>query len=410
MSLQETRSQFGLSRQDVSVVVERLLLVFTLAFIFVLPWRAMVTLEAFGGQTIAVPIGLSMFFLFIANKISDPTIQRPHSIHMLFIILVVWTILSLVWSVERSATASALIRPMLAIGMVIIMWDILTTWEDVLQSFRWYVHGGWILSALVVYEFLFDVASTTTYGSARYVGVGAAAPNILATMVTFGTLLAWFVYTNTNGLSKYIYLLYIPCSIFVVFLTGSRHGFILLTIPIAYICLSLFSHRGFDLDLVSLLLIALGAIVTYLYSPGIARISTIPEEILYGDLNNRIFLWQEAILTWSENPIFGIGYYTFRTFVGSSPHNGPLLVLVSLGLVGLLVYVAIHIKIFQVAMSSKPNIRYFSVGLLVIILLAHAAQSIIYNPIIWFLMNSIVLLYYVEEHEKTVTASVHSFE
>ncbi len=376
-------------------IIRQLLLVTTFAFIFVLPWRASVVV--FADRTIGVLIGIIMMSIFMCYKIVDNKWRKPHTVHILSICLVAWTILSVTWSVSFRATSSGIVRPILIIGMLVIMWDLFDNLKSVFMSLKWYVMGCYVLSGMAFFEFFFGTETLTTYGSARYVGTGAAAPNIMATMLAFGAVVSWILYTYSSGnrgqTKNLIYLMYIPVGIFTIFLTGSRHGFMILLCALIYILISIIHSKNISNNLI-LFLAILGGGVTYVYSPGVSRIATIPEEILYGDLNNRLYLWQEALLLSMENLLFGIGYNAFRTIVGNDPHNGFLSVLVGLGIFGLIIYITIHIAVFRVAMSSAPRIRMFSVTILLMILLSHTAQSIVYNPIVWFLLNTILLLHY----------------
>ncbi|MBD2199683.1 MULTISPECIES: O-antigen ligase family protein [Calothrix] len=89
-----------------------------------------------------------------------------------------------------------------------------------------------------------------------------------------------------------------------------------------------------------------------------SRLQSTGSEITSGDLNGRLIIWREGLASFLKHPFLGVGLGAIRTTnsLGKVAHNSFISVLVEVGAIGLLLFLAIFLLVCYLA-SRQPKVH-----------------------------------------------------
>ena len=90
--------------------------------------------------------------------------------------------------------------------------------------------------------------------------------------------------------------------------------------------------------------------------------------------------------------VFGQGFLASRTLLGGSTHNGYLLVLTDSGLVGLLLFLALHLVAIRFLWAYRDTLSLYSVGAVVVLMLANMTSTLMNNFIYWVVIGHVLAI------------------
>ena len=257
--------------------------------------------------------------------------------------------LSLFWSVEPSFSLREAIRILSIFGIYLAGFLLILTPKKLKKLFYVLVSAG-LVQALIAFWQLFTQRGLVVYGEYfRRVYGSLAYPNSLGFLMVFLGALLLPYFKQKQSLSKKIFgaaiVLLFSITLFLTYTRGAWLGFLLI-----FVLFGLFKYpRLLFGGLVFLLLL-------YLVAPSFGeRLIDIVRLEPFGSFMWRVRLWQRMLPWFFKRPVLGWGIGSFPVLAkqvsGLSPtiapeaHNDYLRVLVELGTLGLLVYLAIYLRI-----------------------------------------------------------------
>jgi len=199
---------------------------------------------------------------------------------------------------------------------------------------------------------------------ARLDGLNRTA-NGFALMLALAIPIALYLFQRGHSTVRWLYLSYIPAAAFLVFLSGSRTGFVLLLVASVVGLWSIlkveehgklrFSRKGalFSAAVALALTVVVAPHLSEQFQRQAERIATVTQDETAG---GRTHLWAAAIAAYRENPILGLGSGGIREampeyighdglivslpITGRAVHNTYLVIAADTGTVGLLLYLA----------------------------------------------------------------------
>jgi O-antigen ligase len=351
--------------------------------------------EPFGTPYLNVTfVSLGLFFITVwYNRIINlPELVffvRKYGIYL----IIIWGILivqTTVYDFEGSVTTYSVPRQMVLTILMFLCVSILIFKDGsyVERFFKWYIVGLLLICA----SYFLSIGVSYTGGRVRVLGEN---PNNLAIYFLVGISFLFrdiLVYRRF----KKIYLL-VPL-LFVLILTGSRTGFVLLIItPLAIIYFSRISVKNkFKLGGVTLLL---GFIVAIFVAFNPLVVERIFEEEVSTDneFGHRLPIWENALEAWEKNIYWGIGpsgheYYVvhesgFRG-IPRDIHNTFLQVFIYCGIIGFFFFSVLLVKIYRASLyiDEVKKDSYFKSFFLIILVLGITGSWTV-NMSIWMVLS-----------------------
>lgn len=283
------------------------------------------------------------------------TMRRPAGFHRVSIALLLWAIVSLIfWSEETTGVETTI--PLL-IAMIVIVWDLFRTPHEIDIAVQAFVVGTYLAAVNLLYNYGFgrDI-NFDTLGSRGIinaeVGVAdrfAAAgtdPNELGIMLVAGIAFATYLQAKNafdHAVLKWINISFIPIGLLSVGLTGSRTSIVALVPALIYMLskvATIDARKRFG----AVVLITIGVLSFQQFLPELTltRILSTADSISSGSFGDREFIWQEGIELFAENPVVGVGAFSFSENAPSqqSAHSVPIGIAAELGMVGLVLFAA----------------------------------------------------------------------
>lgn len=205
----------------------------------------------------------------------------------------------------------------------------------------------------------------------------------------------------------YVYVL----QIIVTFLSGSKKGLILIVIPMIFYFfrIGLKSIRNFVIFAVILLIIGIAVfkipllynvmgyrILDALNELGIVPDAVLPESAIIDEsTTKRVEMMGDAWRMFTQKPILGWGWNAFASLAGYGYycHNNYLEILVSMGIVGFVMYYSMPIILIVGSIKQKnKNKRFLCISLIFSILFLDISSVTIYGQVIAYFMYAFLFL------------------
>jgi O-antigen ligase len=332
-----------------------LVFILLMLMVFMIPWENLVILGAFG--TLIRAFGLGAAILGFLVVISTGRIRGLLLIHYLMGLFVAFAILSMVWTNNGEMT---LTRIMTLGQLLVFSWMI---WEFVPDAFRQqlllhaYVWGGGM--AIVLQILGFRAYSGSLKAEMRF-AAGTMNVNEFAAIVLMSIPMAVYLASDRklNRLLRLAYMAYCPVCALSILLTGSRMGLVVMCIGAALVSFIYFLKRPFF----STIMLVIAGMFLSVVVPRIipettwARLSTTSENIQSGTWGGRLGIYELGLSIYQQYPVLGTGAGTYahmtqeatgeRQFSGQTAHNAYLDILVEMGPIGLLLFLAILLVAF----------------------------------------------------------------
>ncbi|WNS81209.1 O-antigen ligase family protein [Domibacillus sp. DTU_2020_1001157_1_SI_ALB_TIR_016] len=327
---------------------------FLLLTIFAIPWENAVVLPGLG--TIVRPIGILAFLLTALLVVKNGTYRKLAPIHYALLIFILWSGLSIIWSVDPELTLTRIKTYAQLFIMIWLIWELVRTEAQMNIVLQAYVLGAWVAVASTVFNFL--TADQVMYG--RYSANGFD-PNDLGVMLALGIPIAWYLFMKQkNWFFRLSNAAYLAMAMWTISLTASRTAFVVGLIGLLYVGFT-FSHLTKRMKILLVLFLAVG--VTYgiqsVPAESLKRIETIGEDVGQGDLNGRGAFWAAGFTMVEEQPLIGIGAGAYPREMEilidkhDLSHNTPLAVLAETGIIGLLLFLSIIVSFVYTASKTS---------------------------------------------------------
>ena len=295
-----------------------------------------------------------------------------------------WVGLSYFWSIDPDVTLSRALTFVQLLALVWVVWQEATTEERCLVLVKAYVAGAAV--ACVV---------SLARGSDRFIErFSLGDPNTFGVLTVIAFALAAYIVHREPG-SRWGWACrpFMVLAAVAVVLTASRTA----TVALALVCVVLLvDRRTVSFGRLALLAVAfVGFLVIagrVVDSAQIERIQSLEAEVTEGTLGGRLPLWRLAWDRFTDRPITGIGASTFRIEAeqtlgrGRAPHSTFVGVLVELGAVGLVLFLAVLLCAAGSAARLPPALLRMWVAVAAAWSVASFSLSWETKKITWFLV------------------------
>lgn len=361
-----------------------------LVMAFTLPWENAVDVPGLGSLTKI--IGLLLGLVWVLSVLSAGRVRRPRGAHVLALLYVLWTLSSLIWTVDGPATQERTFTYVQLLVLMLVVWDTVTSPVRVRQALIAYLSGCYLTVATLLVEY-------ATLGAAEEVHhrvtVEGFHPNDVGIILALGLPIAVYLAEEIRSAGRWrrlwqvACLAYVPLSGFSVLVTGSRAGLGALLPGFAFGGYLLARRRprlawGAGLSLVGLTAVALPLVPANV----LARLGQTQSSIQSGDLNERGGVWAEAIRLFVHHPIFGIGSGAFKeAAVGANKagHNFVLSLLAEVGLVGFGLFAGMLVALVLGLRHTPAPLRSMWVAVLVAWLVGALLHNWEWRKQTWFI-------------------------
>ena len=293
--------------------------------------------------------------------------------------------------------------------LLIFVWLLVFLRHDP-RAFGILLHAFFAGSFLVLMVALYDIdaAGLETFEGQRYAGFDIHT-NILAFKLALGVAVAFYLFQRSNRALRWFYLAYIPGAAFLLVLTGSRTGFVILAFASAigfWSVLKVESQGKFRWSTQRILWSAASlAVVAIVAVPYVSeqlqfqteRIATVTEDETAG---GRAHLWAAAARAYIDQPVLGVGSggsrYVLRDYIGYDglivslgigrqvAHNVYLGVAADTGTAGALLYlIALGLLLLRIVSFPRPE-RLLFLSLIGVALIAGMTLSLEQNRDFYF--------------------------
>jgi O-antigen ligase len=375
--------------------------------VFSIPWQGIIVIPGLG--TFTRFIGFAVFGIAVIYVIVKKTIKEPPLFLVLITLFVIWSFITIIWSINQGATIQRIVTYMQLLAMVWLIWELCDSRREILIIMQAYVLGAYVAIIDMIITFI-----SSTGAGARIVPSGFN-PNDVAAPFAIGIALAWFLFLqNQKGLISWVNILYIPLSLFGIILTGTRGGLIVAGISLLLIPFTLYeiNNRGRYIVIIFLVIFAFSSSI---YLPNIyprieqniERMREIPEQITEGTMTGRKIIWEAGLRVYKENPILGVGARGYRyAIVGStvmhptregyfadpkSSHNTFLSVLVDTGLIGFVIFISFLIIAFLPVFYLNSSQRMFNIILFLALIISMMPMEWEANKNVWYILTLLTL-------------------
>ncbi|HEX2192967.1 MAG TPA: O-antigen ligase family protein [Acidimicrobiales bacterium] len=301
-----------------------------------------------------------------------------------------WNGLSYFWSIDPDLTLSRSLTFLQLLVLVWVVWQEATTEERCVVLMKAYVAGAAVACAVSLVR-----------GSDRFIERFALGdPNTFGvlTVIAFA-IAAYLVHLEPRSFWGLACRPFMVVAAVAVVLTASRTA----TVALAVVCVVLLvDRRTVTLGRLALLAVAfVGFIVVagrVVDSAQIERLQSIEAEVSEGTLGGRLPLWQLAWDRFTDRPVTGIGASTFRLEAeeslarGRAPHSTFVGILVELGTVGLVLFLAVLLSAARSAARLAPTLRRMWVAVALAWATASFSLSWETKKITWFLVSLVAAM------------------
>ena len=391
--------------------MRRLALWLLTLFAFAVPWEYSLDLgEPLGN--IARIFGALTWMIAIPSVLENGSIRRPSWLQWLVLVFFLFFVTSYLWSVDGDATAEKMRSYFQVMGVTWLTWEFANDSEDLRGLLRAFVAGCWVLALLTFADF--SSASAVAAEQIRFVAQGQD-PNDVARFLDLGFPLAALLFcTEPRWWVRTLALGYVPAGLLAVLLTASRGGFSasLVSLGGCALLLVMWRPRGACGVIAGLSALAGGA---WLLIPAesLDRLATIPEQIGSADLNDRLSIWTSGWHAFAQSPWVGYGAGTYsaasRLASGDTAHNTIMAVLVTGGLVGLGLFLAILLVTGSAVAQTEGLLRVSLATAFAVWIVTSMVGSVEENRTTWLLFGLMGLAGRLQEDDPGALRKIFSF-
>jgi putative inorganic carbon (HCO3(-)) transporter len=373
--------------------LRRLAWILLVVFVFAIPWGYSLDLGAPLGNAARI-VGLLLLLVAVPAALQAGRVRSPGIMQWLVLALYLWLCFTYLWTIDGAATLAKMRGNFQELMIVWLLWEFAETPADLKVMLRAFIAGSWVLAILTLANF--SSPQAIAEGQYRFAAYGQD-PNDVARFLDLGfPLAALLVGSERRWLLRILAAGYLPLGLAAVLLTASRGGFLAALVALAGTMVILF--RGHARAAIGALL-ALPAVALALWfavpAQTFERLATIPAQLKYGDLNQRVNIWSAGWRAFVHAPVFGSGAGTFTDAARLAPidtaHNTALSLAVSGGLCALFLATVILALAVRNVAAMRGTLRVaFAVALLVWSVTA-VVSSVEDSRMTWFLMAAIVV-------------------
>ncbi len=357
-----------------------------LALVASLPLESVYAVPGSGSLTKLV--GLLTGLAWVLTVMRRGGFRAPHPLHVVALLFVLWNALSILWTIDGSATQTRVLTYAQLFVLLLVVWDCVGTHTAVRQVLLADLLGCYAAALMMVGGYVLNGSGAEVHGR---VTVGNFNPNDAGVILALGLPVACYLVATWQGPGRRSVVLlgatYLPLALFAVLGTGSRAGLVAV-VPAVWYAGRLLGRSRPALALVTF--VGLGALavaaVPLLPAGAVLRLWETGNDLMRGNLNDRQDVWAEAVRIIGEHPVVGIGAGAFRTAatgVNKVGHNFVLALLAEIGVVGLVLFLAIIVVGARSLRAAPKALRELWLTILVAWTFAALLHNWEYRKLTW---------------------------
>jgi O-antigen ligase len=311
--------------------------VLLLIFVFSIPWEYSLDLGHPLGNVARIA-GLLVLLAAVPALLQAGRMRAPGAFCWLTLALYLWFCCTYFWTIDPANTLAKIRGYFQEMMIVWMAWEFVDSADDLRDLVRATVAGSWVLAVLTIAAFRSPEAIAA--GQIRFAAYGQD-PNEVAQFLDLGFPLAALLVNCEHRLVwRLMALGFLPLGFVAVLLTASRGGFLAAVVALGGSALILVRGRGRRL-VAAVYALPPFTVALWLLIPAatLQRLSTIPEQLRSGDLNQRLNIWSAGWRAFVQAPLLGTGAGSFVSAAHLAPidtaHNTMLSIAVGGGLCAL---------------------------------------------------------------------------
>jgi O-antigen ligase len=321
-------------------------------------------------------------------------IRTPGAFWWFTLALYVWFCCSYFWTIDTVETLTKVRAYFQEVMIVWLVWEFAETPSDLRNLMRATVAGSWVLAILTLIAFRSPEAIAA--GQIRFAAYGQD-PNEVARFLDLGfPLAALLVNCDPRRAWRFMALGFLPLGLVAVLVTASRGGFLAAIIALAGSAILL--GRGHARRVVAFAFALPPFLATiWLIIPGatLGRLTTIPEQIRSGDLNQRLNIWAAGWRAFVHAPVLGTGAGTFVSAAHLAPidtaHNTMLSIAIGGGLCALFLASILVFLAARATFRTRGSLRVALVTALLVWAVTSLTATVEENRTTWLLFGIVAV-------------------
>jgi O-antigen ligase len=329
-------------------------------FAFAIPWEDSLDFGEPWGNVARIA-GLALLLAAVPAILQAGRVRRPGAMQWVVLVFYLWICCTYFWTIDPAATLVKMRGYFQELMTVWLVWEFAEDPGDLRTLLQATVAGSWVLAILTLVNF--SSAQAVAEARIRFAAYGQD-PNDVARFLVFGfPLAAALVATGKSRWAERVLALgYLPLGLLAVLLTASRGGFLAAAVALAGCAILLVRAQPKAALASTLALPPLAAVIWLVVPSGTwERLSTIPQQLQSGNLNQRLNIWSAGWHAFAKAPILGSGVGSFTSAAGLSPidtaHNTALSVAVGGGLCALLLASVIVFLGTRAVLRTRGTLR-----------------------------------------------------
>lgn len=364
-----------------------------LVFAFAIPWEYSLDLGDPLGNVARIA-GLILLVAAIPAVLQAGRMRMPGPLLWAILAAYLWVCCSYFWTIDPVETLTRMRAYFQELMVVWLVWEFADNPLDLRWLLRVAVAGSWVLAVLTLMDFASPEAVAA--GQIRFAASGQD-PNDVARFLDLAfPLAALLLHSEKHWAGRLLAGGYLPLGLIGVLLTASRGGFLAALVAVVGCGVMLLRRRGRTAIVAVLSLPVLGAAAWLLVpSESFARLATIPEQIRYGSMNERLNIWAAGWHAFVKAPFLGTGAGTFVSAAGLSrvdtAHNTLLSIAVGGGLCALFLASIILAFTLRAVAQTRGSVRLAFVTALAVWAVTALVSTVEESRTTWLLIALIAL-------------------
>ena len=377
--------------------LDRIAYVSLCAFIFVLPWD---TVPMIGGLVLSHWIGLLAFGITLMRVGVTPEHRKLCALHYGMLAFAAWSSLSIFWSVDWDSTAERAGTYLQLLVLAWVIWKLAVTDARVLGLLQSYLFGTSVCSILTIANLMMgrstgQVADPSYASNTFRYTIEGTNPNDLGLVLALSIPMTFYLLARQTGTLMALFCwLQFALGVTVVLLSGSRGAMLAATAALVMFPLTVSKLPRWQ-RLASIIMCAAVIVCGVCIVPKETwtRLLNVGSELSEGTMTHRTQIWAASVELFRDHPFLGIGSgghgAAVVNIVGKAfvAHNTFLSVLVELGVIGELLWLALLAIAVYLSVRMRNLERLLWIVLLVTWSIGVSGATWEYRKATWFLFS-----------------------
>jgi O-antigen ligase len=334
-------------------------------------------------------------------------LRKPDSVQKVFLLFLIWNGLTLYWSLDQAATASAFVTYTEMFGLLLLFWDLYDREVLVKAALQAYVLGAFVAAGSIIVNYL--TAPPVRFQEHERISALGYKTDGIALIVAIAAPAAWYLAAGPKARehplsARVLNYAFIPVAVVAVAMTGTR-GATVASLPTALFIIWSLRDASLGKRVAALTAATIAGVALVQFAPTgqLQRIATagdLAEQTPQGALGGRVDIWRDSAQVFIQHPIAGVGTDAHRAAIAprleqrsaykkaeKEAHNTYVSVLVETGLVGFTLFTLIVVNVLRRLRQQGGWARWYWSVQLVVIALGAMTLSLEDSKSLWIMTS-----------------------